>query len=87
MDDVRREITRFVSGEIDLWALDDWLNARTLNLPKADSAFLLSREVFLQFAEVTSGHRSEEEARERLRSMTVERSDADQRIASSRLAG
>lgn len=70
-----REIGRYVSGEIDLWDLDAWLNARTLNLPHDDPAFSLSREVFLLMAEFTSGHRSEEEVRETLQAVAVDRHD------------
>lgn len=66
VDDLRREIGRYVSGEIDLWDLDDWLNARTLNLPHGDPAFALSREVSLLIAELTSGHRTEDEVRSSL---------------------
>ena len=67
IDDVREHIGRYVAREIDLWELDHWLNLNTLNLPQHDPAFPLSREVFLFFAEVTSGHRSEDEVRERIR--------------------
>ena len=65
-DEALREIGRFVSAEIDLWDLDAWLSARTLNLPHDDPAFPLSREVFLLFAEVTSGHRAKGYVRSKL---------------------
>jgi len=46
---------------IDLWDLDAWLNAHTLNLPHDEPAFALSREVFLLFAELTSGHLTDDD--------------------------
>ncbi len=76
-----------MSGQTDLWDLDAWLNPRTLNLPHDDPAFALSREVFLFFAEVTSGHRTEDEVREALRPATIESSASVERNPATRLAG
>lgn len=82
-----REIDRYVSGAIDLWDLDDWLNTPVLNISHDDPAFPLSREVFLLMAELTSGHRTEDDVRARLRAAAVDTNDAAQIKPTTSLVG
>lgn len=66
-ENLRGQIASYLSGESSIWDLDTWVSHFALDLPETDSAFGLSREVFLLLAEYTAGHRLEEDVQNELR--------------------
>jgi hypothetical protein len=68
--EIRREISRYLRGDISLDRFEDWLVQHSWNmqLDSDEAAQKLAASVELRLAEHSSGHLNESELREQLRS-------------------
>lgn len=71
--EIRSRLNQLLRGESSLQEFQDWLFQSTASMGHKDDALIndLAREIFLLFAEFSSGHWTESELKEQLRPLAT----------------